>query len=125
MRLWLAVAAVNGFVAVALGAIGSHALKGALSPERLGWLDTGLRYHVLHALALLGVATLMGMAGERPALALRLSAWAFAGGIVLFSFGLYLMALAGLRSLGPVVPTGGLLFLAGWAALLVHALARP
>jgi uncharacterized membrane protein YgdD (TMEM256/DUF423 family) len=46
------------------------------------------------------------------------------GGIVLFSGGLYLMGLAGLRSLGPTVPTGGLLFLAGWAALVVYALTR-
>jgi len=124
MRLWLAITALNGLVAVGLGAIGSHALRGALTPERLGWLETGLRYHMFHTLALLGVVCLMALAGERVPLPLRVSAWCFIGGILLFSCGLYVMALAGLRSLGPTVPTGGLLFLAGWAALLIHALIR-
>ena len=124
MRLWLALAALNGFIAVALGAIGAHALRGTLSPERLGWIDTGLRYHMFHALALLGVACLFALEGGREPWALRIAAWCFLGGIVLFSFGLYLMGLAGLTSLGPMVPTGGMLFVAGWIALFVHALTR-
>jgi uncharacterized membrane protein YgdD (TMEM256/DUF423 family) len=122
MRLWLALAALNGFISVALGAIGSHALRDALSPERLGWIETGLRYHMLHALALLGVACLFGLEAGREPWSLRIAAWCFLGGLVLFSGGLYLMGLAGMRSLGPTVPTGGLLFLAGWAALLAYAL---
>jgi uncharacterized membrane protein YgdD (TMEM256/DUF423 family) len=124
MRLWLALAAFNGFIAVALGAIGSHALRGTLSPERLGWIDTGLRYHMFHALALLGVACLFALEAGREAWPLRIAAWCFLGGIVLFSFGLYLMGLAGLRSLGPTVPTGGVLFLAGWIALFAYAVTR-
>lgn len=124
MRLWLALAALNGFAAVALGAVGSHALRGTLTPERLGWIETGLRYHMFHALALLGVACLFALDPGRAAWPLRIAAWCFLGGIVLFSGGLYLMGLAGLRSLGPTVPAGGMLFLAGWIALLVHALAR-
>lgn len=124
MRLWLALAALNGFIVVALGAIGSHALRNALSPERLAWIETGLRYHMFHALALFGVALLFALDTGREGWALRIAAWGFIGGIVLFSGGLYLMGLAGLRSLGPTVPSGGLLFLAGWAALLVHALTR-
>jgi uncharacterized membrane protein YgdD (TMEM256/DUF423 family) len=124
MRLWLAVAALNGFIAVALGAIGSHALRGTLTAERLGWIETGLRYHMFHALALLGVACLFALEGARAPWPLRIAAWCFAGGIVLFSFGLYAMGLAGLSSLGPTVPTGGMLFLAGWVALAAYALAR-
>jgi uncharacterized membrane protein YgdD (TMEM256/DUF423 family) len=124
MRLWLALAGLNGFIVVALGAIGSHALRGSLTPERLGWIETGLRYHIFHALALFGVALLFALDVGREALALRIAAWCFLGGIVLFSGGLYLMGLAGIRSLGPAVPTGGLLFLAGWAALVVYAMTR-
>lgn len=120
MRVWLVLAAINGIVGVGLGAIGSHALRGTLTPERLSWLETGLRYHMWHVLALLAVAILIGLAGERPGLALRIAAWCFLGGMVLFSGGLYLMAIAGLRSLGPTVPTGGLLFIAGWIALVVY-----
>ena len=59
MRLWLAFAAFNGMVGVILGAIGSHALKASLTPERLAWLDTGMRYQMWHALALAAVAVLM------------------------------------------------------------------
>ena len=124
MRLWLALAALNGFIAVALGAIGSHALRNTLSPERLGWIETGLRYHMFHALALFGVALLFALDAGRAGWSLRIAAWCFLGGLVLFSGGLYLMGLAGLRSLGPTVPTGGLLFLAGWAALVVYAVTR-
>lgn len=123
MRIWLVLAALSGFVAVALGAAGAHAFKAALSPERMGWLDTGLRYHLVHTLALLAVAILIE-AEPRPTPALRLAPWLFAGGIVLFSFGLYAMALGGVRSLGPAVPTGGVLFMAGWLALAAHALMR-
>jgi uncharacterized membrane protein YgdD (TMEM256/DUF423 family) len=124
MRLWLTLAALNGFIAVALGAVGSHALRNTLSPERLGWIETGLRYHMFHALALFGVAILFALEGGREGWALRIAAWCFLGGLVLFSGGLYLMGLAGIRSLGPTVPTGGMLFLAGWAALVAHALTR-
>lgn len=124
MRLWLALAALNGFIAVALGAIGSHALRGTLTPERLGWIDTGLRYHMFHTLALLGVACLFALDGPRNAWPLRIAPWCFTGGIVLFCFGLYLIGLAGLRLPGLIVPTGGILFLAGWIALFIYALSR-
>jgi uncharacterized membrane protein YgdD (TMEM256/DUF423 family) len=124
MRIWLALAALNGFIAVALGAIGSHALRSTLSPERLAWIETGLRYHMLHALALFGLALLFMVEGDRAGWALRIAAWAFLGGLVLFSGGLYLMGIAGVPSLGPTVPTGGTLFLVGWAALFVHAVTR-
>jgi uncharacterized membrane protein YgdD (TMEM256/DUF423 family) len=124
MRLWLALAGLNGFIAVALGAIGSHALRNTLSPERLGWVETGLRYHMFHALALLGIAILFAVEAGREPWPLRIAAWCFLGGLVLFSGGLYVMGLAGIRSLGPTVPAGGLLFLAGWLALVVYALTR-
>ena len=124
MRLWLALAGINGFIAVALGAIGSHALRNTLSGQRLDWIETGLRYHMFHALALLGVAILFALEANREPWPLRIAAWCFFGGLVLFSGGLYLMGLAGIRSLGPTVPAGGLLFLAGWAALVVYALNR-
>ena len=124
MRLWLALAGLNGFIAVALGAIGSHALRNTLSPERLGWIETGLRYHMFHALALLGIAILFAVEAGREPWPLRIAAWCFLGGLVLFSGGLYVMGLAGIRSLGPTVPAGGLLFLAGWLGLVVYALTR-
>lgn len=115
MRLWLAVAALNGFVSVAAGAIGAHALRGTLDAQRMGWFELAGRFQMWHALALLGLAILMQLAHQ--SWQMRAAAWLFAAGLVLFCGGLYLMALAGIASLGPVVPSGGLCFLAGWIAL--------
>ena len=119
MRVFLLLAALSGFLAVALGAFGAHGLKSKLSAlpdaaDRLGWWHTGAQYHLAHALALGLVAVL---AERRPGGALTVSGWAFLAGTVLFSGSLYLMTLTGVRGLGAVTPIGGLSFLIGWAAL--------
>ena len=114
MRLWLAIAAVNGALAVAAGAFGAHALKASLSPDLLGVFETGARYQMYHALAM-GLAA---VAGARWAPGL------FLAGIIFFSGSLYLLALTGTFWLGAVTPLGGAFFLAGWICLLVSALSR-
>ena len=114
MRLWLAVAAVNGALAVAAGAFGAHGLETRLTPDMLAVFETGARYHMYHALAM-GLAAIAG------------SHWApclFLGGIVLFSGSLYLLALSGMTALGMITPLGGVLFLAGGICLAVSALRR-
>ena len=123
-RLFLALSAVNGFLAVALGAFGAHGLRGRLSvlpdgPERLDWWRTAASYHLAHALALGLVALLVARA---PSTALSVAGSAFLVGIALFSGSLYLMVLTGVRGLGAVTPLGGLGFLVGWAALAWAAL---
>ena len=100
---------------VALGAFGAHALKARLSPEDLVTFETGVRYQMYHALALLLVASFLA---RGPSSAGNLAGWAFSVGILLFSGSLYLMALMGYRWLGPVTPLGGLAFIIGWAALV-------
>lgn len=97
------------FLAVGLGAFGAHALKARLSPDMLAIFETGVRYQVYHALALLLLASLRG-----PSKAV----WCFTAGIALFSGSLYLLALTGVRKWGAVTPIGGVLFLAGWLILL-------
>ena len=97
------------FLAVGLGAFGAHALKERLSPEMLTIFETGVRYQVYHALALLLLAALRG-----PGKA----AWCFTAGIVLFSGSLYILALTGVKKWGAVTPIGGVLFLAGWLIFL-------
>ncbi len=97
------------FLAVGLGAFGAHALKARLTPEMLAVFETGVKYQVYHALALLLLAALRG-----PGKA----AWCFTLGIILFSGSLYLLALTGVRKWGAVTPIGGLLFLIGWLCLL-------
>ena len=124
MRTLLALAAISGFVAVALGAFGAHGLRKRLEavadgPRRLEWWQTGASYQLAHALAI-GLAALLSerIAGALPVAA----AWSFAGGTLLFCGSLYVMTLTGIRKLGAVTPVGGLAFLAGWGCLLAAAL---
>ena len=118
-RLFLALAGLNGFLAVALGAFGAHGLRQRLANlydgvERLDWWRTAATYHLAHALGLGLVAVLFARAEST---ALSLAGWAFLVGIALFSGSLYTMVLTGVRGLGAVTPIGGLAFLVGWAAL--------
>ena len=121
MRLWISAAAVNGFLAVALGAYAAHSLGGRVEAERVGWVEVGADYGLAHALALLGVGLLAGRTA-RPRLTLRLAGWGFLAGTLLFSGALYVMGLTGSRALGPIVPVGGVLLMAGWAALFGYGL---
>ena len=122
-RLWLVLAAANGFLAVALGAFGAHGLKKMLEAvpdgaQRLDWWQTAAHYHLAHALALGLVAALAPhAAGRLPAVA----GWLLLAGIALFSGSLYTMTLTGVRALGAVTPVGGVCLLGGWLAVLAAA----
>ena len=119
--LFVALGAISGFVAVAAGAFGAHGLKKHLAPDLLAVFETGARYQMYHALALV----LIGYLGAaRPSNLLGGSGWCMVAGTVLFSGSLYVLALTGVRWLGAITPLGGLAFLGGWALLAVAAL-RP
>ncbi len=112
----LTLGALLGFVGVAAGAFGAHALRARLSPELLAIFETGARYEMYHALAIV-LAALGGARSPSP-----LWSWAgglFAAGVVLFSGSLYALALSGTRWLGAVTPVGGLCLLAGWIFLAI------
>lgn len=113
---WIRVAGVLGFLGVAIGAFGAHGLKQRVSPELLAIFNTGVLYHLLHAVALLALA-LFGSATGR---AITWPAALWLSGIVLFSGSLYLLALTGVKQLGAVTPLGGLCFLAGWVMLAIR-----
>ena len=126
-RWFLVLSALNGFLAVALGAFGTHGLKSSLSAvadgaERLDWWRTASTYHLAHALALGLVALVAPVAARSAGVALSVAGFAFLAGILLFSGSLYTMVLTGVRALGAVTPFGGLAFLVGWAALAWAAL---
>jgi uncharacterized membrane protein YgdD (TMEM256/DUF423 family) len=106
--------ALSAFIAVAAGAFGAHALRARLAPDLLTAFETGARYQMYHALALFVVAW---ASNHWPGMPMRAAGWLFIGGTLLFSGSLYLLALTGARWLGAITPLGGLLFLAGWAAL--------
>ena len=112
------VGALMGFVGVGLGAFGAHGLKGRLSPDMLAVFETGVRYQMYHALALLVVGALMTRLEGR---AIVVAGWSFTAGILIFSGSLYALALTGVTMLGAVTPICGVAFLAGWVALAIAA----
>jgi len=117
-RAFLILGAVLGAIGVAGGAFAAHALRARLPPDLLAIFETGVRYHLFHALALLGVA----WAETRfPSPAVGLAGGLFAAGILLFSGSLYVLALGAPRPLGVITPVGGAAFLLGWLALAYGA----
>lgn len=104
-----------GFLSVAIGAFGAHALKNTLEPAALQILETGVRYQMMHALALLGCAHFAD--GKLLGWSRRL----FVVGILIFCGSLYILALGGPRWMGAVAPLGGSSLMAGWLLLLAHA----
>ena len=117
-RVFFLAGTLSGFVAVALGAFAAHGLKARLSPELLAVFETGVRYQMVHALALLGAAW---ACTRWPGTAANAAGWLFVAGTIVFSGSLYLLALSGQRWLGAITPLGGLAFLAGWMCLVAAA----
>ena len=119
-RIFLCVGGLFGGLGVILGAFGAHTLKARLAPELLATFETGVRYQIYHALALLAVALLYV---NRPAKGLlTASGWLFVVGTLLFSGSLYALTLSGVRWLGAITPVGGLAFVIGWFCLAVAGL---
>src|SRR5438552_7100885 len=121
-RTFLLIGAIFGFLGVAFGAFGAHALRSRLSPEMLAVFETGVRYQMYHSFAVLIVAAAIGHIGN--ARLLVIAGWVFFAGVLLFSGSLYILAFTSLGILGAITPVGGLLFLIGWACLALFAAAR-
>jgi uncharacterized membrane protein YgdD (TMEM256/DUF423 family) len=118
-RLFFILGSVSGGLGVALGAFGAHGLRDRLSPDLLATYETGVRYEMYHALALLAVAWAVARWTNSgfPAIA----GWLFVAGTLLFSGSLYLLAVTGTRWLGAITPLGGVAFIAGWLCLVLAA----
>ena len=112
-------AGINGFLAVSIGAFAAHTLRDRLSPELLDTFQTGVQYHMYHALGLFGIGLLM--LNFPTSNLLRISAYLMIAGIVLFSGSLYLLSITGTRWLGAITPLGGLCFLSAWALIVWFA----
>jgi len=113
-RVFFGVGALSAGLAVALGAFAAHGLRARMTAEALATFETGARYHMYHALALLAVAWAVG---RWPGPWASAAGWLFVAGTVLFSGSLYLLAVTGVRALGAITPVGGLAFILGWLAL--------
>src|SRR4051812_20507198 len=109
---WIAIGAVNAALAVAAGAFAAHGLRERLDAHALEIFETGARYHMYHALAMIFAGVL----------AARAPGWIFQGGIVVFCGSLYALALTDVKMLGAITPIGGIAFLVGWVWLGVSAL---
>jgi uncharacterized membrane protein YgdD (TMEM256/DUF423 family) len=118
-KTFLVIGAVLGALAVAIGAFGAHGLKAMVTADLLANFETGARYHMYHALAIVAVALVIA---RDPAAPLApLAGWLFLAGIVIFSGSLYLMALTGIRWLGAITPIGGVALIGGWVCLALSA----
>lgn len=116
-RFPLVAGSVVGFFSVAAGAFGAHALKETLPPDLLAIFDTGVRYAMFHATALLLTGV---VAHQDPGPALRRAALAFTVGVLLFTGSLWILAITDQRWLGAITPLGGVAFLFGWSQLGRH-----
>lgn len=113
--------AVHGFLAVALGAFGAHALEDILDAYGQGIWDTAVQYQMFHAVALvivgiLGSATILGESKQ-----LKIAMYCMNLGVVFFSGSLFILALSGIKMLGAITPIGGVLFLTGWVCIILAA----
>lgn len=115
-RLTLMVAVLFGFLSVAIGAFAAHSLKASLSEYSLSIVETGARYQMYHALALLGVGLSFGLPGINVG-RLKVASLSMAIGTIIFSGSLYVLALSGIKWLGMITPVGGVGMLVGWLML--------
>lgn len=115
-RALVAAGAVLGLLAVALGAFGAHAIRDHISADRMAIYQTGVQYHLAHALAILLVAQMADRLNTRAV------GWLWVAGVVIFSGSLYTLAITGIRVLGAITPIGGVCFLVGWALLAARAI---
>jgi uncharacterized membrane protein YgdD (TMEM256/DUF423 family) len=122
-KFFLASGAILGGLSVAAGAFATHSLRGQISDRALEIFDTGARYQMYHALALLAVALLIART-ELPPPTLLAAGYAFIAGTVIFSGSLYALSLSGIKILGAVAPIGGAALIAGWVCLAIAAVGK-
>jgi uncharacterized membrane protein YgdD (TMEM256/DUF423 family) len=120
-KLFIGFGALLGGLSVLIGAFAAHALRGALLPSALALVETGARYQMYHALALLGVG-LLSLWQKESNLLLVTAGSCFMAGVLCFSGSLYGLGLSSALWLGSVTPIGGVLLVAGWGAVAIAAL---
>lgn len=115
---WLITAAISGFMTVALGAFGAHALKDILDDYGRTIFEKAVIYQMFHTGALLAVSVFQMFKGERS---FSPAGWSFVIGILFFSGSLYILAITGIKWFGLITPIGGIAFLIGWALMIYAA----
>jgi len=118
-RVLIMAGGILGLLGVVAGAMGVHALRDVLDAKALNTFETGVRFQMYHALALLAVGSL---AGRWNTGFVKLSGVLFTAGVVLFSGSLYILAITGIGVFGAIAPLGGLSLMAAWTSLIVGAI---
>lgn len=114
MKLFLILGAINGFLAVALGAFGAHGLEGKLSEKALNTWEKAVNYQMFHTMALLVTGLLLA---KLQSVGMVWAGWMFLIGIILFSGSLYIYSTSGIKTFAMITPFGGVAFLIGWVLL--------
>lgn len=105
-----------------IGAFGAHMLKPIIGEDKITVYETGVHYHMIHALGIICIGIIAKLLGES-----KLLLWAarlLLIGIILFSGSLYALSITSLGPLGAITPLGGVCFIAGWICLAVTALKK-
>ena len=111
MKGWIVTGALLAGIAIGLGAFGAHGLKNRITSDYLTVFDTGVKYHIYHAMGLMIIGIL---AFHFPFEPLHIPCIFLAIGICLFSGSLYVLSITGLKWVGAITPLGGLSFIIGW-----------
>ncbi|MFD1135688.1 MULTISPECIES: DUF423 domain-containing protein [Paenibacillus] len=109
-------------LSVLIGAFGAHIIEPIIGEERLTTYETGVQYHMMHALGILLIALLANSFG--PKKALDWAARLLLIGIILFSGSLYVLSMTGIGILGAITPLGGICFIIGWILVVVSVLKK-
>jgi uncharacterized membrane protein YgdD (TMEM256/DUF423 family) len=115
MKIFLIIAAVNAFLAVALGAFGAHGLEGKIPEKYLETWKTGVTYQMFHTIGLFVIALIADKLSQAGIIVT--AGWVMLAGILLFSGSLYVLSLTQIKVLGAITPIGGIAFLAAWLML--------
>ena len=120
VKIFLFIGSILAGLSVAGGAFASHALKDRLSDRFLELFETGTKYQMYHALALILVALLLNSQENKP-ITMVGAGYAFIIGILIFSGSLYALSLTGIKWLGAIAPIGGAALIIGWLSLAIAA----
>lgn len=118
MKLFFILGALNGFIAVALGAFGAHGLEGKIPDKYLETWQTAVQYQMFHAVGLLVLGLL---AGKIDSPLINWSGWLMLIGIILFSGSLFVLSVTQIKVLGAITPLGGVSFLVAWVLMIIAA----
>lgn len=115
-----------GFSAIALGAYGDHGLRGAIDEHAMRSFETAIRYHLFHALALLGIG--LGLSAALPPAILKKLFWVsivMLAGTVIFSGSIYTSVIFNMPLATKAAPFGGTTLMIGWLMLIWIGISKP